>query len=125
MDYYRVAQSEIERLSMNNHLLVVFVTACALLKASAPASAADFEITLKGHSFSPAEFTVPAGEAITLTVRNLDATPAEFESKELKVEKVMAGNSSIVVKVRPLKPGRYVFVDEYHEDVAKGTLVAE
>jgi plastocyanin len=108
---------------MNNHLLVVI--AWVLLKISTPANAADFEITLKGHSFSPAEFTVPAGEAITLTVRNLDATPAEFESKELKVEKVMAGNSSIVVKVKPLKPGRYAFVDEYHEDVAKGTLVAE
>jgi plastocyanin len=110
---------------MTNHLLAVLVTASALLKISAPANAADFEIILKGHSFSPAEITVQAGEAITLTVRNLDATPAEFESKELKVEKVIAGNSSIVVKLRPLKPGHYAFVDEYHEDVAKGTLVAK
>ena len=110
---------------MRAHLLTIMVTASALLEIASPASAAEVEMSLKSHGFSPAEITVPAGEAITLTVRNLDATPAEFESKELKVEKVIAGNSSIVVKLRPLKPGRYVFFDEYHEDVAKGTLIAK
>jgi plastocyanin len=110
---------------MRSHLRAVFAIASALLEISSPANAADVEISLKSHGFSPAEITVPAGEAITLTVRNLDATPAEFESKELRVEKVIAGNSSIVVKLRPLKPGRYAFFDEYHEDLAKGTLVAK
>ena len=110
---------------MRHHLLTVMVTASVLLAIASPASAAEVEISLKSNGFSPAEVTVPAGEAITLTVRNLDTTPAEFESKELKVEKVIAGNSSIVVKLRPLKPGRYVFFDEYHEDVAKGTLIAK
>ena len=110
---------------MRHHLLAVLVTAFALFEIASPAGAAEVKVSLKDHGFSPAEITVPAGEAITLTVQNLDATPAEFESKELKVEKVIAGNSSIVVKLRPLKPGRYVFFDEYHEDVAKGTLVAE
>jgi plastocyanin len=110
---------------MRHRLLAVLVTAFAFLEIASPADAGEVEVSLKDHGFSPAEITVPAGEAITLTVRNLDATPAEFESKELKVEKVIAGNSSIVVKLRPLKPGRYVFFDEYHEDVAKGTLIAE
>jgi plastocyanin len=108
-----------------NRLLAALVALYASLGIPSPASAAEAEISLKAHRFLPAEIKVPAGEAITLTVRNLDATPAEFESKELKVEKVIAGNSSIVVKLRPLKPGRYAFFDEYHEDVAKGTLVAE
>ena len=110
---------------MRHHLLAVMVTASVLLEIASPAGAAEVEISLKSHGFSPAETMVPSGEAITLTVRNLDATPAEFESKELKIEKVIAGNSSIVVKLRPLKPGRYVFFDEYHEDVAKGTLIAK
>jgi hypothetical protein len=34
------------------------------------------------------------------------------------------GKGTITVFVGPLKPGRYGFFGEYHEDTAKGTLVA-
>jgi hypothetical protein len=95
------------------------------LLASHAAKAADVTVQLKDHRFSPAEIKVPHGEAIILTVHNLDQTPAEFESNDLKVEKVVAGNSKIIVKIRPLKPGAYGFFDEYHEDVARGRLIAQ
>ena len=52
-------------------------------------------------------------------------TPAEFESKELRVEKVVAGGGAIAVKVRALKPGRYRFFDDYHEATTQGFLVAQ
>ena len=46
-------------------------------------------VTLKDHKFSPAEPTAPAGKPIVIEVANLDPTPSEFESKTLRVEKVV------------------------------------
>ena len=53
---------------------------------------------------------------------NLDATPAEFESKTLRVEKVVAAGGKITVQIRPLAAGRYRFFDDYHEDTTEGFL---
>jgi hypothetical protein len=49
----------------------------------------------------------------------------EFESKPLKIEKVVAAKSEAVVNVRPQKPGKYKFVDEYNEDVATGNVIVK
>jgi hypothetical protein len=92
---------------------------------SAPALAQQMSITIKDHKFQPAELKVPANKRITLTVINDDATPEEFESHELKVEKIIPGKSKAVVRFGPLKPGRYGFFGEFHEDSAKGTVIAE
>jgi hypothetical protein len=48
-----------------------------------------------------------------------------FDSPALKVEKVIAGNSQGIVRVAPLNPGTYEFVGEYHEETAKGRVIAE
>ena len=45
----------------------------------------------------------------------------EFESKSLRVEKVVAANSEGVINVRALKPGRYEFYDDFN-DKARGAL---
>ena len=82
-------------------------------------------VTLKDHKFSPAEPTAPAGKSIVIEVSNLDATPAEFESKTLRVEKVVPGGGKITVQVRPLKAGRYRFFDDYHEATTEGFLVVQ
>ncbi len=82
-------------------------------------------LTLKDHKFTPEEIKVPANKRVEITLVNEDATPEEFDSKALKVEKVVAGKSKGVVRVGPLKPGRYPFVGEYHESTAKGVVVAE
>lgn len=82
-------------------------------------------VSIQDHRFTPAELRAPAGKPIAITVKNLDATPEEFESKSLHVEKIVAGNSEIIVRLRPQKPGRYRFFGEYHEDTAKGELVVE
>jgi hypothetical protein len=93
----------------------------------APATlyAQEITITIKDHKFTPTEIKVPANKRIEITVINDDATPEEFESKPMKVEKVIAGKSKGVVRIAPLKPGRYPFVGEYHESTAKGVLIAE
>ena len=84
-----------------------------------------FKLMLQDHAFVPTEVKVPAGKPFKLTLHNGDSTPAEFESKTLKFEKVIAGSGDVTVNVRALEPGKYQFYDEYHEDEAKGFVVAE
>jgi hypothetical protein len=87
--------------------------------------AARVSVTLKDHRFSPAEPTAPAGKPIIIDVSNLDSTPSEFESKTLRVEKVVPGGGKIAVQIRPLSPGRYRFFDDYHEDTTEGFLIVK
>jgi plastocyanin len=94
----------------------------------APASGqenVEMALTVKDHKFDPAELQAPAGKPIVLRVRNLDSTPMEFESKSLKVEKVLTGNSEAVVNIRAQKPGRYEFFDDFHEKTTRGVLVVK
>jgi plastocyanin len=97
----------------------------SLLLFAAPAGAQELSITIKNHKFEPAELKVPAKKRVTLTVINSDSTPEEFESKKLEVEKVIPGKSKAVVRFGPLEPGRYDFIGEFHEDTAKGVVIAE
>jgi plastocyanin len=103
------------------------LAACAVSVFLAPAiaQADDFTVTIKDHKFTPSELKVSAGKRHSITVVNSDATPEEFESHALKIEKVVVGNSKGVVRIGPLKAGKYTFVGEYHEDTAKGVIIAE
>lgn len=83
------------------------------------------EVTIKDHRFTPAELRVPAGRPILLHVRNEDPTAEEFESRPLKIEKVIPGGKTGTVRIRALGKGRYPFVGEFHEATATGVLVAE
>jgi plastocyanin len=105
-------------------LLGLFALAIFLVPATAFA-ADPIALTLKDHKFSPSEIKVPAGKSFTMKLTNQDPTPEEFESKTMDFEKVVAGGSSIIVHVLPLKAGKYLFYGEYHEDSAKGHVVAE
>lgn len=92
---------------------------------AALARADDYVLTIKDHQFTPTEIKVPANQRVAITVVNEDATAEEFDSGALKVEKVVAGKSKGVVRIGPLKPGRYPFIGEYHEATAKGVVIAE
>ena len=92
---------------------------------ASPARAMDvFALTLKDHTFTPTELTVPANERFRIELENKDAIPAEFESSDLRVEKIVVGGGKISVLAVPLKPGVYKFFDDYHPDTAKGTITA-
>ncbi|TMJ38858.1 MAG: cupredoxin domain-containing protein [Alphaproteobacteria bacterium] len=108
--------------------LLIATTLALASFASLVAEAADpmtYEITLKDQKFAPAELKVSAGTAFIIKLKNENDAPAEFESKEMKFEKVVAGHAEIVVKVKALPKGIFKFVDEYHEDTALGTVEAE
>jgi hypothetical protein len=101
------------------------VIAVALVTSVQPARAAEpVTLVLKDHHFTPAELTVPAGVRFRIQVTNQDDIPAEFESSDLRVEKIAAPGASISVMAGPLKPGTYKFFDDYHPDTATGTLTA-
>ncbi len=101
--------------------LPAFLLALTATPALAGASAT---VTIRGGQFSPSEVRVPAGKPVTLTIRNLDSTAAEFESKSLRVEKVAPPGGAVTIQLRPLNAGRYNFFDDFHPD-AEGAVVAE
>ena len=104
----------------------IVLAAGASLLTTLPAGAGPaIDVTIKDHRFTPAEIHVPAVQPANLNVKNEDATAEEFESHALKIEKVIAGGTSGTVRLRPLDPGKYPFIGEYHEDTAKGVIVAE
>ena len=106
--------------------LVVLLSVAALMSlAPAAARAQELVLTLKDHVFTPTEIKVPANKRVMITVVNDDPMPEEFDSTDLKVEKVIPGKSKGVVRIGPLKPGRYAFTGEYHEATAKGVVIAE
>jgi plastocyanin len=105
--------------------LVTFAMLALFTAGTASARADDYVLTIKEHRFTPAEIKVPANQRVMITIVNEDATPEEFDSSALKVEKVIAGKSNGVVRIGPLKPGQYPFVGEYHEATAKGVVIAE
>ena len=90
----------------------------ALLAAGTHAARAEdpVALVLKNHQFVPASITVPAGVRFHIQVANQDDTPAEFESSDLRVEKIAAPGITITVIAGPLKPGAYKFFDDYHPD---------
>jgi plastocyanin len=97
----------------------------AMISSALAQETTAIEIVLKDHIYHPAELHVPAGKPIVITVKNDDATAEEFDSSALKIEKLIPGNSSATVRIRPLSAGRYSFIGEQHENSAKGVLVAE
>jgi heme/copper-type cytochrome/quinol oxidase subunit 2 len=82
-------------------------------------------ITIHDHQFSPKEIHLPANQRFDITVKNEDTSLEEFESPGLKVEKVVPAGATLVIHVKPISPGRYTFVGEYHEKTARGLAVVE
>jgi plastocyanin len=107
-------------------LAILAVLATAMMTTAVHAAdPKEIPITIENNKFSPEEIKVKAGEPFVLVVTNKDKSPEEFESKELRIEKVVPGGKTMKIRVRALKPGTYPFVGEYHEKTAKGRIVAE
>ncbi len=111
---------------MKNLLAIASLAAAMSLASSVLAqNTGDLTLIIKDHRFTPTELVVPAGKKFKLIVDNQDATPEEFESKALRVEKVIPGKRKATLNLGPLKPGSYAFVGEFNEATAKGTLHAK
>ncbi len=100
------------------------VTVLAVARVALAASA-DISVTIKDHRFIPSEVHVKAGQPTDLNIKNEDPLAEEFDSTALKVEKVIGGSQQATVHLRPLEPGRYPFMGEYHPDTAQGAVIVQ
>jgi hypothetical protein len=103
--------------------LVAGITVATLAAATARA-AEPVTLTLKDHRFTPDHFEVPSGQRFRIVLTNQDDTTDEFESYDLKFEKIVVPGGKISVFAGPLRPGTYRFFDDYHPDIATGTVTA-
>ncbi len=113
------------RTSLIRVMAGMLLATCMLMGGAGPALADTVELDLATHKFTPADVTVPANQRFQIKVTNHDQTPAEFESHDLKVEKIVVPGGSVTVNAGPLKPGTYQFFDDYHPDDAKGAVTAK
>ncbi len=58
---------------------------------------------------------------IAVVVKNLDPTSEEFESVELRREKVVPGGQEVSVYIGPLRLGRYEYVGNFNPGTARKT----
>jgi len=93
--------------------------------ANVAAEEPTYTLIIKDHRFQPAEIEIPSGQKIALIVKNDDPTPEEFESTELRREKVVPGGQQVTVYIGPLKPGRYEFFGDFNPKTARGHIIAK
>lgn len=102
--------------------------ALGLATGSLPAAADDMptlQLVIKDGRLFPETIEAPANTKFRLQIRNDGPGAAEFESVELKKEKVLAPGVTSNLVFQPLKPGTYKFFDEFHADTAQGRIVAK
>jgi hypothetical protein len=100
------------------------LAALCLSAAALAADAPSYAISIKDHTFVPAELTIPANTRVLLLVKNLDAAPSEFESDDFHREKVVTAGDEIKVFVGPLLAGSYEFFDDFHP-ATRGHLIVK
>ena len=93
------------------------------LISSAFAAENEFLIQIKNHKFSPEILEIPAEKNFTLIIENLDKTLEEFESDDLRKEKLVRSNKKVKIKVGGLKKGEYKFYGDFHKKTAKGKII--
>ena len=84
----------------------------------------EIPLTLDKDQFQPSEVKVKANTPFVLVVTNKGAKAAEFESKDLRIEKVVPAGKTVNVRIRALKPGTYAFFNDFNK-AATGRIVAE
>lgn len=83
------------------------------------------KLSARDGKFEPLTIEVPAGKRFKIEISNDGKGSMEFESKDLKQEKVLAAGAKSSVVINALKPGTYTFFDEYHMDAPKGQIIAK
>jgi len=105
--------------------VIVILAALAVSRAAWCEEPRTIDVTLANHQFTPAEIHVPAATPTQLRVTNRDDAAEEFDSSALKVEKVILPGQTATIRLRPMAPGRFPFMGEFHPDSARGVVIAE
>jgi len=110
---------------MNIKSIIMTTGVLGILIATPSAVAAEYTVVIKEHQFIPSQIEMKAGEKHRLIVQNHDSTPEEFESYELNREKIVSGNSKIIIFIPPLDAGEYPFFGEFNPKTAQGRIVVK
>lgn len=106
--------------------MTLFSRAAALALALTPSLALAETapvVTFAGGKADPAQIEIPAGQDVTLTVKNAGKVAIEFESHALHVEKIVAPGAELKLPLK-LPAGSYPFVDDFHS-ATKGVILAK
>ncbi|OFW80951.1 MAG: hypothetical protein A2887_06570 [Alphaproteobacteria bacterium RIFCSPLOWO2_01_FULL_40_26] len=105
---------------MKKFLIIFF-----LITSTSFAEEMKYLIKIKDHKFQPTEITVAAEQKFILVIENLDETLEEFESDDLRKEKLVGAGKKITIPVNALKPGEYKFYGDFHQKTAQGKIVVK
>jgi hypothetical protein len=122
MQYFKKIHSSLGRKSLCSIALLSMMVMAQSAHAEEILTA---NISIKDHRFYPSQIKVPAGKKIKLVVTNLDRTPEEFESDQMRFEKIIPAGGRITVFVNPLPVGRYSFFGEFNLNTAQGVMIAQ
>jgi hypothetical protein len=103
---------------------VSFAYSAAFVNVAHAADLPTFQLEMNDGKLNPPRIEVPSGQRIKIEVHNVGKGAAEFESVELRKEKVLAPGASSFVVIAPLSPGEYKFFDDFHQQ-AQGVIVAK
>ncbi|AZZ38210.1 cupredoxin-domain containing protein [Bdellovibrio sp. qaytius] len=103
----------------------IMLTALLLLSNLAFADDLVFKIELKNRTMVPSEIIVAPNTAFTIEVVNTDNTAEEFESKSLKIEKIIPPKRTSKFNVKPLAAGEYDLFGEFHMDTCQGKIIVK
>jgi len=84
-----------------------------------------FRVEFADGKVTPARIEVPAGKRFKVTIFNTGNSAVEFESVQLRKEKVLAPGADSFVVVAALEPGEYKFFDDFHQSTGQGVIVAK
>jgi plastocyanin domain-containing protein len=104
--------------------IAALLAAVLLIAGAAVAADNEVPLTIEKGQFQPSEVKVKANTPFVLVITNKNPKAAEFESKDLRVEKVVPAGKTVNVRIRALKPGSYAFFDDFNQQTT-GRVVAE
>jgi len=110
---------------MNIKNIKIMLVILSAFIAGSNAIAEEYVVTINNHQFIPSQIEMTAGEKHRLIVLNNDESPEEFESYELNREKIVSGNSKIIIFLPPLEAGEYPFFGEFNPKTAQGRIVVK
>lgn len=107
---------------------LLFTALLTCLIAASPAMADDtptYTITFKDGSFEPKALDIPADTRVKLEIVNAEDKPIEFESNDMKAEKIIRSGKTRSIKVGPLAAGTYTYFNEFNTAAGEGVVTVK
>jgi hypothetical protein len=104
---------------------LAFAAAALFVSGALAQEAAIYKLTARNGVFEPTTIEVPAGKRFRIEIVNEGRSAIEFESRDLRQEKIIPPGGKATVSINALKAGEYRFFDEFHEQTGQGKVIAK